>query len=97
MRLVEWTDTNGWKHLSWIKDNDKPEQAQNGLRHDPPDVNRIHWEEVKKELHNAMVDKKLENWQDIQKHQAALTSITASVIKRHLVYLFREGEYRNGK
>ena len=94
MKLVKWTDHDGYKHLSWLKDNEPETNAKNGLSHDPPDVNRIDWEQVKRELHNAMVDKELQSWDDIQKHQTALTSITASVIKKYLVFLFREGEIK---
>lgn len=92
MRLVEWTDDNGYKHLSWVKDNDPDYKANEGLRHDPPDVDRIYWDEIKKQLHNRMVEMRITSWQDVMKHQNAVTSFTTSIIKKNLIYLLREGE-----
>lgn len=92
MRKVQWVDENGWKHVSWLKDNEPDSKAPEGLSHDPPDINRIHWDEIKKEIHNRMVDMELNSWSEVVKHQNALTSIITGAVKRHLVFLFREGE-----
>ena len=92
MRLVEWTDENGYNHLAWLKDNEPDYKAPEGLSHDPPDVNRIHWEEIKKDVHNQMVKMRLTDWHKVMEHQNALTGIITGAVKRNLVYLFREGE-----
>lgn len=90
MKQVEWIDDNGYKRISWLRDNQPLDKASEGIPNDPPDVNRIDWEQVKRDLHNAMVEKKVFSWTDVQREQNALTGIINSVIKKHLVFLFRE-------
>lgn len=95
MKLVEYTDLDGFKHLSWIKDNESDDKAKEGISCDPPDLSRIDWEQVKREINNRMVDMRLTDWDKVVKHQNALGSIINSVIKKQLVFLFREGERKN--
>lgn len=92
MKLIEWTDDEGWKHLSFVKDNEGPGKGPEGINSDPPDVNEIDWYSIKMELHNRLVEKRLTDWSKVQKEQNAISSILQSIIKRHLVALYRQTE-----
>jgi len=92
MKLIEWLDDEGFKHLSWVKDNEGPEQGPRGMSNDPPDLDNIDWHSIKLELHNRLVERRLTNWDKVQKEQTALSSILQGIIKRHLVTLFRSIE-----
>lgn len=92
MRLVEWLDEDGYKHLSWIKDNDLDISAPKGIKADPPILDQIDWKQVEKELHNALVERRLSNWQAVMKSQSGVNSTIISVLKRKIVALYRSAE-----
>ena len=89
MRQVKWTDRHGWNHLSLVRDGDPDEMAESGLLRDPPDVNGIDWEVVKRELHNRLVDAGLVTWADVQRGQKAVTGIVSAVLRRRVIGLYR--------
>lgn len=94
MRKVKWTDENGWKHISKVKKDDPDDMAPFGLSLDPPNVNQIDWDEVKKNLHNALVNLELSDWRDVQKHQDSIRSAVLSALKRPVIALYRIAEER---
>lgn len=89
MREVEWTDRNGRRHRSIIRDNDPDEMAESGIPMDPPDIDMIDWEAVKTDLHNALLDQEIITWDDVVARQTALRSASISSLKRHLVMLYK--------
>lgn len=89
MRTVIWTDRKGYKHRSQIRDNDPDDAAPMGILLDPPDLHRIDWEGVMKDLHNAFVDTEVTTWSELQKKQN-LQNVIFRVIKRRIITLFRE-------
>lgn len=90
MRLVQWTDAEGYKHQSYIKDDDSDDMAEKGIRHEPPDLSRIDWKEVEKELHNELITRGLISWADVQAQQTTLGPAILAVLKRRLITLYRE-------
>ena len=90
MRLVQWQDNKGYNRQSFVKDDDPDSMAKSGIRHEPPDVSRIDWELVKKDLHNELVKRGLITWNDVQAQQNTLQPAIASVLKRRLIALYRE-------
>ena len=90
MRLVQWTDENGYLRQSHIKDSDPDEMAKSGIRHEPPDVEQVDWGSVKRELHNELVKRGLVSWRDVQAQQNTLMPTISNVIKRQLIHLYRE-------
>lgn len=90
MRLVRWTDEDGYKHLSWIRDDDTDQDAPGGLPHDPPDVRQIDWEAIQRDLHNLLVERELLTWDDVQKKDGQLFNAALTVLKRPLLALYRE-------
>lgn len=91
MRLVIWTDKNGYKHRSLVRDDDPDEAAPGGIRQEPPSLDNLDWEAVKLELHNRLMDAGLWTWQDVQRKEG-LPGIILAVLRTRLINLYREGE-----
>ena len=92
MRLVIWTDQNGYKHRSLIRNSDPNDKAPEiGIPMDPPDLDKLNWEpvlkvapdldldEFKRKLHNRLVQMSLITWKDVQRSQSGLTSAIMAV------------------
>lgn len=92
MKTVLWIDDKGYKHRSMIRDNDPDSLAPSGIPCDPPDLNRLDWEELKRQLHNMLVEKGLATWEDVQQSQNGVTTSVVSIFKRPLIGLFRSAE-----
>lgn len=92
MRRIIIEDQNGFKHVRLLRDDDPDDMAEYGVPLDPPDINLIPWEEVKRDLHNALVQHGLFTWQDVQRQQNTISSITRTLLKRRLVLLYRIDE-----
>lgn len=91
MRMVEWTDKKGYRRRSWVRDEDADGAARHGIRHDPPDVRRLDWEGIKRDLHNALLDRGLLDWTALQRApQGSLTGAILAVMRVRLISLFRE-------
>lgn len=99
MKLVEWTDEAGYKHLSLLRDTDPDRQAETGIPQDPPSLDRLDWEGIKKDIHNQLVAMRLVDWTAVQKSGNGITAAITSIIKRQIVGLYRleEKENSNGK
>ena len=89
MKIVNWTDTGGFRHRAIVHDNQTEHDAPNGIPLDPPDLDRMDWEGVRRELHNALLDHGILDWMDYQQHNNIVNIITGAV-KRGLVTLYRE-------
>ena len=92
MRLVVWEDKGGYKHRSLVKDGDADTAAHGGIPVDPPDLELLDWEAVKRDIHNQLVELGVTTWADWQRKQNGLHSIVASPLKRQLIALFRQEE-----
>lgn len=90
MRLVEWTDRHGYKHKSLILDSDPDYKAPEGVLQDPPDVRQLDWDEIQRDLHNALVERGLLTWTDVQREQNGLSGAISAVMKNRIVRLYRE-------
>lgn len=88
MRVVKWTDENGWVHRSQIRDSDPDSAAKKGIPRDPPDVNQIDWEAVKRDLHNLLADRGLINLADVRSKGEHLRSAAQSVLYERLIALY---------
>jgi hypothetical protein len=90
MRLVQWTDSRGYVRQSFIKDDDPDDMAKKGIRHEPPDLTQIDWDDVQRDLHNELVKRGLISWRDVQVQQSTLGPAIEAVLKRRLIALYRE-------
>ena len=59
MREVEWKDRHGYRHRSLVRDTDPDSAAENGIRQDPPDLDLLDWEGIKRDIHNAMIERRI--------------------------------------
>lgn len=90
MKLVSWEDERGYVHQSYLPDDAPDSAAESGIPHDPPDLSEINWEEVAKEIHNALVAQGLITWQDVQRQQTTLIPVLVSPVKRRIQALYRK-------
>ncbi len=86
MKTIQWTDEKGWRHTSLIRDNDSDDMAPHGIPHDPPDVNGIDWDVVKRDLHNELAAQGLLVWTDL--NGDVLGPIAIRVLVRQLRTLY---------
>jgi hypothetical protein len=90
MRKVTWVDEDGYKRQSWIKDNAPDSDAPKGTPDNPPDINSLDWDSIKRDVHNALVERGLTSWDKLQANQQInLTNVIAAVIKKYLVAAYR--------
>lgn len=91
MKTVEWTDAQGYKHRALIRDDDLPTVAYagHGISADPPDVNRIDWETVKRDLHNLLLAHGLTTFEDVNTSAAPLGAVLIKAIKAQVIGLFK--------
>ena len=97
MRKVIWEDRNGYVRASLIRDGDPDEAAEHGIPVDPPNLDRIDWEEVKRDLHNALVRKGLFTYKDVQRQQRGVTASIISVLRKRVIDIYKlDGGEENG-
>lgn len=95
MKLIEWIDQDGYKHASLVRDNDSDADAQKGIPQDPPNVDNLDWEAIKRDLHNELFVLQLFTWNDVQRSQQGITSAILAAIKPRLIQLYRAKEEEN--
>ena len=89
METITWTDEKGIMHRSII--TSETENPAEGFLYDPPDViHNIQWDEVAKDLHNALVRRGLFTYNDIMYGQNELSGAILSALRKRVKQLFRE-------
>jgi hypothetical protein len=89
MKRLTWTDEKGYRHSSLVRDEDTDAFAPYGIPCDPPDLNLLDWEEIKKELWNRLVDQQLFTWADVQHQGLGLSGALRGVLLPRLNVLYR--------
>lgn len=89
MKLVRWTDRAGFRRAALLREGDSESMAERGVPLSPPDLNGVEWEEVKRDLHNALVDQGLFTWQDVQREQRAVQAAVTACLHRRVIQLYR--------
>lgn len=90
MRVVEWKDADGYLHRSLLRDSDPDHLASSGIPLDPPDIDRLDWEGIKRDLHNVLVKQGLSTWQDVLDSQGGIVTSIVSALKRPLIDLYKQ-------
>lgn len=91
MNLIQWTDEEtGYLHQAWMRNGDK--DPTKGIAHDPPDINRLDWDQIKRNIHNALVNQGLVTWEDIQAKQNAIGGIILAEVRKPLIALYRSND-----
>lgn len=89
MRTVEWTDKNGYRHRSLVRDTDPDSAAPNGIQQDPPDLALLDWTGIQRDMHNAMVEREVSTWGDLQLCQCINYIVAQSGLGRRLKLLLK--------
>lgn len=89
MRLVEWTDDSGMNRLSLLRDSDPDEVAPQGIPHDPPNLDELDWDSIKRDIHNELVSRRLITWEDVKASQNGVTTVVRGVMTRRILELYR--------
>ena len=87
MKVVNWTDDNGYKHRSVLRENDNDPRI--GIPTDVPDIRQLNWDWIVRELHNRMMEAELFTLKDVEANQQ-LSSLILSVVRRQIVMLYKE-------
>lgn len=96
MRYVVKEDQRGYKRRYLVRDEDGDDDATKGIPSGPPDLTDIDFESIKKEINNALADRGLFSWNDINNSQEGLQLI-CTIVKRHVAGLFKEEQARAKK
>jgi len=89
MRLVKWTDKNGYRRQSLIRNNDPDTEAPGGIPQEPPDLSQLDWPAIAKEMHNLFIDRGLITWRDVQASHNGVSAVIQTVLRRRIVELFK--------
>lgn len=89
MRIVIWTDVDGYKHRSAIRDFDPDELAEHGISQDPPTIHDLDWEAIKRDLHNSLITRGLYDYNDVVRTQNGVTGAIISAMRGRLVTLYK--------
>jgi len=89
MKKVEWIDERGYKHARLVQD-DILQSADEGIPLEPPDIERLDWDSIKRALHNELFARNLIDWQSVQQSRDGLTAAILAALRRPLQNLYRE-------
>lgn len=90
MRLVKWTDEDGFLRHARVRDDDRDEDAQSiGIPADPPDLGELDWRAIQRELHNELAERGLFTWRDVQRAQNAVSSAVRRVVTKRIIELYK--------
>ena len=92
MRIVIQEDRFGYKRAYWVKNEDSDDMAEQGIPLNPPDLDLLEWEEVKKDLHNTLVNRGLFTWMDVQRAQKGVTAAILAAMRKRMMMLYRNRE-----
>lgn len=88
MKLVTFTDQNGYNHKSLLRDNDTDPAI--GLLQSPPDFTQLDWNEIARNIHNALLDAGLLTVNDVQIRQADFNKIILAKVGKKIFALYQQ-------
>lgn len=89
MKRIVWIDKNGYKHASLLRDSDPDSNAHLGIPQDPPDLRRLDWDGMIRDLHNLLVENGLGTWNDVQAAQTGIQQAIITVFRSPIVRLYK--------
>ena len=94
MRTVEWTDDQGYMRRRSIPDSDPDEFAMMGIPDEPPNLDDLDWVEIRRDLHNQLMARKIYTWKDVARAQVGVTAAVRAALVRPLLQLYKENRRR---
>jgi len=89
MRMVIWEDIYGYKRRSAVRDFDRDELAEYGISQDPPTLDDLDWDAIKRDLHNALVSRGIFDYNDVTRTQNGVTGAILSAMRGKLITLYK--------
>lgn len=91
MRIVEWTDENGFERAALAPKSMDDETAKSkGVPAGPPDITTgIDWDAVVRNLQNDLFRNRLFTWEDVKRSQNGLTNAIIRSVKPELIRIYR--------
>lgn len=93
MKLLTFTDDEGYNHKSLVRDNDTDPAI--GLIQSPPDLRQLDWEAIVKNIHNALLERELFTIQDVQIRSTEFNQIILARVVKQIYRLYQEQETEN--
>lgn len=92
MKTVKWTDKDGYHHISLLRDGDPDSLAPQGISCDPPNIEDLDWNAIKREIHNLLVDRGITRMNDLNRD--GLNNSIIVPIRRRMIELYRSNEIK---
>jgi hypothetical protein len=73
-----------------LRDSDRDENARKGIPVPMPDVNKLDWDAIKRDLHNELVSRGIYTWHDAQAVQDGIVGSILFALKNKIIALYRE-------
>lgn len=93
IKRVTYTDEHGWKRCSLVRESDGESEGKYGIPIGPPDLGRLNWDDIAKEINNTLVDMGVVDWPAFQANPQGVTS-AMNAVKRAIHNLYRQ-EYND--
>lgn len=90
MKEVTYTDANGYKHKSLVRDTDTDPSI--GLLKSPPDLEQLDWYVIKLTLHNLLLDKGIITLEDAQSRPNEFNQCVLAAVGKPLFKLYQQQE-----
>lgn len=88
MKLVTYTDENGFNHNSLLRDGDTDPAA--GLLQSPPDLRQLDWEEIARVIHNKLLERGLLTLKDVQIRSTEFNQIILASVGKKILALYQQ-------
>lgn len=88
MKLLTFTDADGFSHKSLVRDNDTDPSI--GLIQSPPDLRQLDWEAIVKNIHNALLERELFTIQDVQIRSTEFNQIILAKVVKPIFHLYQK-------
>jgi hypothetical protein len=92
-RVVTYIDDRGRKIPVALPSGVPDSAAPLGVPIEHIDVDELDWDEIKRDLHNQLVDAGLFTWNDVQRAQNAITGLVNLVVAKRLLNHYRQVHY----
>jgi hypothetical protein len=89
VKRTSWIDKNGFKKVSLLRDTDPEFNAERGVLVGPPDVTKLDWMEIAKDLNNGLFDNGLRTEADLGGKDSQFMGAILSAIRKRLIELYR--------
>jgi len=92
MKAVVYEE-NGWLRQSLIHDSMSALEGHKGVPHNPPDITKLDWNEIMRELNNLLIERGLVEMNDLNGQGInLLRSAVQIVITKKIVLLYKSKE-----